>query len=608
MMRLRPIPTQWFEMIVPQTMAAEAIAVLGETGAVELEVTTPTAQPLPLAEWREQSQTFDTLKRRYGAYWPEPSASAEVIDSPATVLMANALARLRAWDEAARDAINRLEALRHEAATVAFWRDSLRALADADVDLTHLCQARESLGLICACPGNDQSLDEPIATEAVTLIYRVGEKTCVLAICRAESMAALVQQIEQQQWQVHTLPQWLTEGMDFEHRLARRRQEIAAAQNHEQVKLAVLNEHFQVAQAYGYLLRLQWFLAQVDAVATSTYFAWITGWTNKASPTRLAAAASARGIPTLVHFPVPPAGLTPPLQLHHRGLTRYFQVFVEALGMPGQNEADPTPLLALIVPLLFGYMFGDVGHGFVLLLTGWLLRRRFAMARLLMVAGAAGMGFGFLFGSVFARTDILPALWLQPLHHPMLTLAVPMIAGFLLLALGIALAGLQTYWHRSNRYAWLGDAGFLGLYIGFVLGMFEPRMLWLAGAGFMLYLGIHARAGIVAAFAALGHLLESTFQILINTLSFVRVGAFALAHEGLSSAVSGMADAANQIWLSLAIMVFGNVFIIVLEGVVVSIQVTRLILFEFFVRFLRGSGRVFKPLPVPPTSLRGSST
>ena len=32
----------------------------------------------------------------------------------------------------------------------------------------------------------------------------------------------------------------------------------------------------------------------------------------------------------------------------------------------------------------------------------------------------------------------------------------------------------------------------------------------------------------------------------------------------------------------------------------VSIQTTRLVLFEFFTRFLAAPGRVFRPLPAPP--------
>jgi len=88
-------------------------------------------------------------------------------------------------------------------------------------------------------------------------------------------------------------------------------------------------------------------------------------------------------------------------------------------------------------------------------------------------------------------------------------------------------------------------------------------------------------------------------RLLVNTVSFARIGAFALAHAGLSVAIIEMATASGHIgyW---PVFIVGNVLVVALEGVVVSIQTTRLLLFEFFIRFLTGAGRAFKPLP-PPT-------
>jgi V/A-type H+-transporting ATPase subunit I len=84
----------------------------------------------------------------------------------------------------------------------------------------------------------------------------------------------------------------------------------------------------------------------------------------------------------------------------------------------------------------------------------------------------------------------------------------------------------------------------------------------------------------------------------VNTISFVRVGAFALAHAGLCTAVVGIAEAAGPgYW---PVLILGNAVIVALEGLVVGIQTTRLILFEFFIRFLSAQGRRFEPLP-PPT-------
>ena len=116
---------------------------------------------------------------------------------------------------------------------------------------------------------------------------------------------------------------------------------------------------------------------------------------------------------------------------------------------------------------------------------------------------------------------------------------------------------------------------------------------------FMLGAAVLAKRERLSALAgAAAEFVEQTLRLLVNTVSFARIGAFALAHAGLSVAVLEMASASGRYgyWIVLAL---GNVLMIALEGVVVSIQTTRLVLFEFFIRFLTGAGREFKPLPPP---------
>ncbi|HQF31652.1 MAG TPA: hypothetical protein PLJ34_09425, partial [Hyphomicrobiales bacterium] len=110
--------------------------------------------------------------------------------------------------------------------------------------------------------------------------------------------------------------------------------------------------------------------------------------------------------------------------------------------------------------------------------------------------------------------------------------------------------------------------------------------------------GIVDGPGMAAAGAALSHGVEAFLQLLVNTLSFARVGAFALAHAGLSLAVVGLADAAGPVGFWIVLLV-GNALVLALEGLAVGIQTTRLILFEFFIRFLKAEGRPFRPLPLP---------
>jgi len=169
--------------------------------------------------------------------------------------------------------------------------------------------------------------------------------------------------------------------------------------------------------------------------------------------------------------------------------------------------------------------------------------------------------------------------------------------------LGLLLNALESYW-RGELRRWLQvDAAVLVMYLSLLAALIVPGSLAVTVFALVWYLagslgGI--RANIIArTVAGLGNLLEQLMQLLINSISFVRVGAFALAHAGLSLAFTIMAESTSSLVAGLLIMLLGNVIVILLEGLVVTIQTTRLVLFEFFIRFLRGSGRIFRPLAVP---------
>ena len=137
------------------------------------------------------------------------------------------------------------------------------------------------------------------------------------------------------------------------------------------------------------------------------------------------------------------------------------------------------------------------------------------------------------------------------------------------------------------------------LYLGLVAAPFAPSALALVLMGVLWYIGgtAFAARNPAAAARAAGELLETVLQLLVNTISFARVGAFALAHAGLAAAVVALAEAAGSGYY--AALALGNLLILLLEGLVVGIQTARLVLFEFFIRFLKAEGRPFRPLPEP---------
>ena len=306
------------------------------------------------------------------------------------------------------------------------------------------------------------------------------------------------------------------------------------------------------------------------------------------------AATESRDVPSLVHYP---AWLLP------------FVPLVKSYGVPRYGEFDPTLPFALTYLFLFGAMFGDLGHGAVILALSIGLRRRLGRAMWVGVAaGGVSMLFGLLYGSVFGYEELLPALWLSPLHHPnqVLTLAVCFGATFIVLTLLVNTRNKLAAGHVSQ--ALFDSAGLAGLlfYLG-ALGAVAN----MAGAAFGKAAGMLALLGLatVAAYkwhetrAGLGErllvtgieTLETGINLFANTLSFMRVAAFSLNHAALALAVFTLAAGLGAAGHGLTI-VLGNVIIIVLEGGIVAIQALRLMYYEGFSRFYSGDGTEFVPL------------
>ena len=363
---------------------------------------------------------------------------------------------------------------------------------------------------------------------------------------------------------------------------------------------------YHLAQALGEINRMEWFLANVSELPASINFAWITGWTSDVEGQKLRDAIELNSSHAILHFPDSPEGIQPPMMMRNPWWAKPFELFARMLGTPGSNEADPSRILAVMAPLLFGYMFGDVGQGLVLLIAGLILQKRWPLLRILVVNGASAMLFGFLFGSMFGREDLIPALWVHPIDDPLPVLAVPLVAGIVIILTGMTLNALESSW-RGEWLRWLHvDAPVVGLYLGVISSFFLEgtiSVVIIASALTWYLIGNMLLAGgkLMPVLTSLASLIEVMMQLVLNTVSFVRVGAFALAHAGLSLAFNIMADSAASALLAMLILLLGNIIVIVLEGLVVSIQTTRLILFEFFIRFLKADGRVFKPLSSPIT-------
>ena len=98
---------------------------------------------------------------------------------------------------------------------------------------------------------------------------------------------------------------------------------------------------------------------------------------------------------------------------------------------------------------------------------------------------------------------------------------------------------------------------------------------------------------IAAVIEAVVELLETLISYMSNSISFIRVGAFGLAHAVLGFIIATLSEMAGPAYL--AVMLVGNGIVVVLEGMIVAIQVIRLQYYEFFSKFFNETGREFKP-------------
>jgi V/A-type H+-transporting ATPase subunit I len=318
-----------------------------------------------------------------------------------------------------------------------------------------------------------------------------------------------------------------------------------------------------------------------------------------------------------------------PVLFKHPPFLKPFEMLVAGYGTPSYRMIDPTLFVGITFLVMFGMMFGDVGHGLVLAAAGVLFMLRSVrwkdIGRLAIYCGAASAVFGVLYGSFFGLEEILPTVWVKPLENITDLFKAAIGFGIVMVSLGIILniinslrthSFVENFFDKSGPLVgvvyWAGvgivikfmatsggmpsSAVFYGLFVA-PLAAFAARgpLLRLMGKrrhSFPEGVGTYAMESVV-------EILEILMGYLANTVSFIRVAAFGLAHAGLFIAVFSLASVVASkpggLLLSWLVLVLGNVVIILLEGLVVTIQALRLEYYEFFGKFFRGLGSKYEP-------------
>ncbi len=326
-----------------------------------------------------------------------------------------------------------------------------------------------------------------------------------------------------------------------------------------------------------------------------------------------------------------PATQKPPTKLRNPKLFKPFEMYVKMYGLPAYNEMDPTWFVAITYSFIFGAMFGDVGQGLVLFLGGLFLykTKKMDLAGIISCAGVFSVFFGFMYGSFFGFEDVLKAIWLKPMNQMMDVPLVGRLNAVFVIAIGFGMfiilicmvfniinsirrGDTEKTWFDSNAVAGLVFYGSIVLTIGlFISGKKLPAaaiLVIMFGIPLLLMFLKEPLTNLVEKKSKIlpeqkgmffvqsfFELFEVLLSYLSNTLSFLRIGAFAVSHAAMMEVVlmlAGATNGGNPNWI---VVVLGNIFVCAMEGLIVGIQVLRLEYYEIFSRFYAGNGREFKP-------------
>ena len=337
-----------------------------------------------------------------------------------------------------------------------------------------------------------------------------------------------------------------------------------------------------------------------------------------------------------------------PVRFDNPKILAPFQMLVSNFGIPEYGTIDPTPFVMPLYLSMFGLMFADVGHGFVLTLLGLLgifhFRKKedkggwYQFSWLILWCSLSSILFGVLFGSYFGFRLFEP-LWFD--YHGIVSgrarqdsafndlsdiLSITIYFGIFVIVLGLFFNWINLVRKREWMELIFDKGGFLGgwIYGGGVYvisrivsqnnnGSLPGRVIFLLVGLPSLLLFIKEpyhyfkhnkepsgpKFGLVAILNFfLGwsvELLEIFGGYLSNTLSFMRVAALGIAHVALMITFFEIADIVPGLG-SIVILILGNMLVIGLEGLSAGIQALRLNYYEFFTKFFHGTGKLYTPI------------
>jgi V/A-type H+-transporting ATPase subunit I len=310
------------------------------------------------------------------------------------------------------------------------------------------------------------------------------------------------------------------------------------------------------------------------------------------------------------------------------------EALIDIYSRPLYSETDPTILVSIVFPIFFGLIVGDVGYGLVFLAMSFGLRKMMKgsvvgkqLLDSLRNAGVSTVIFGILFSEFFGLAlpwDSILSRHLNigghAVHHPMVTelLILSIWIGILHITIGRAIGAINAkklYHGKHATKVMIANIGWIAVMYGIltlVLSIFPipyfPDMSGMPvvaqGVGIVLVL-----AGLVA--IAQDNVLEVVElpTIVSHVLSYARLAAVGLSSVAIAMVVNFLAigmmiepQLENLSLVGVLIIIFGIIVLVIGQTLNIALGLLggglhsiRLHYVEFFTKFYKGGGIIYKP-------------
>ncbi len=307
-----------------------------------------------------------------------------------------------------------------------------------------------------------------------------------------------------------------------------------------------------------------------------------------------------------------------PVKLNNPKAVKPFEFFMSLYALPTYKEIDPTFLIFLVFPLLFGFMLGDIGYGIITLIFALFMRKKLPKVKtffdIFVFSSISTIIFGMLFGEIFGEEVLfgvhLPHI-LSRAHSVDILLTVSIIFGIIHLLTGLIIGFINVYREHGLKEAVFEKVGWILLFpaltklilsLNLIKGVFSDVLNLIIPNNYIIIALAVIGIIIIIKGEGVGGIIELP-GIFSNILSYSRLMAIGIASVMLAIVVNDIAKGMFQggiimVILGIIVLIIGHTINILLGWLGCFLQSLRLHYVEFFTKFFKGGAQPYKPFGV----------